>query len=171
MILDERCEFADALALTGTGTINLGDQIPLSVARNVGSPVKPLYLVITIQGAITGATSVAFQLVSDSVNPPALVIPSPAPGSRHAATRASSRPGRIARQSGSRWSADACGAPVASFRAEAARPSLNPMMWSRSVATEESAQGVGASRAESGTPSSSAASRREAASRSRTVMR
>ena len=72
MILDERCEFADALALTGTGTINLGDQIPLTVARNVGSPVKPLYLVITIQGAITGATSVQFQLVSDSVNPPAL---------------------------------------------------------------------------------------------------
>jgi len=72
MILDERGEFADATALStaGAGTTNLGDQIPLSVARNVGSPPRPLYVVIQVVAAVTGATSVAFQLVSDSVNPP-----------------------------------------------------------------------------------------------------
>lgn len=73
MILDERTEFADALAVStaGAGTTNLGDVIPLSVARNVGSPPRPLYLVIQVVAAVTGATSVAFQLVSDAVNPPA----------------------------------------------------------------------------------------------------
>ena len=75
----------------------------------------------TSSSSVTTATSEA-----GIVNPPAPVIPSPAPGSRQAATRASSRPGRIARQSGSRWSADACGAPVGSFRAEAAQALAEP---------------------------------------------
>jgi hypothetical protein len=71
MILDERCEFADALALgLSTGRANLGDQIPLTVARNVGSPPRPLYFVVQVTTAITGPTSVAFELVSDTSNPP-----------------------------------------------------------------------------------------------------
>lgn len=73
MILDERCEFADALALStaGTGRANVGDQIPLSVARNVGSVPRPLYLVIQITTAVTGASGgVGFELVSDTSNPP-----------------------------------------------------------------------------------------------------
>lgn len=72
MILDERTEFADATALStaGAGTTNIGDQVPLSVARNIGSPPRPLYLVIQVVAAVTGATSVAFQLVSDTSSPP-----------------------------------------------------------------------------------------------------
>jgi hypothetical protein len=72
MILDERTEFADATALAlSTGRGNVGDVIPLSQARNVGSPPRPLYLVVQVTTAITGPTSVAFELVSDAVNPPA----------------------------------------------------------------------------------------------------
>lgn len=73
MILDERTEFADATALStaGTGRANIGDQIPLTVARNIGSPVKPLYLVIQVTTTFAGASGgVSFELVSDTSNPP-----------------------------------------------------------------------------------------------------
>ena len=74
MILDERTELLDATAITGaTGITNVGDQIPLSVARNVGSPPRPLYLVIQVTTAVVGASGgVTFSLVSDSVSPPAV---------------------------------------------------------------------------------------------------
>ena len=74
MILDERCEFADATTLpTAAATANVGDQIPLSVARNVGSVPRPLYLVVQVVAAVTGAaTGLTFQLVSDAVSPPAV---------------------------------------------------------------------------------------------------
>jgi hypothetical protein len=73
MILDERNEFADATALdtSGTGLKNVGDQIPLSVARNVGSVPRPIYLVIEVVVAAAGASGgVTFSLVSDTSNPP-----------------------------------------------------------------------------------------------------
>lgn len=68
MILDERTEFADAVSVAaGAGTANIGDQIPLSVARDLGQH-RQLYLVIqTSTSIITGgsAGTIAFQLVSD----------------------------------------------------------------------------------------------------------
>lgn len=68
MILDERTEFADALALnTGAaGTYLLGDQIDLTRADNVGA-IDDLHLVITVDTAITAgsAGTVAFSLASD----------------------------------------------------------------------------------------------------------
>jgi hypothetical protein len=72
MILDERVEFADATALStaGTGAANVGDQVPLSVARNVGSVPRPLYLVIQMVAAAVGASGgVSFALVSDTSQP------------------------------------------------------------------------------------------------------
>jgi hypothetical protein len=69
MILDELNEFADAVAIstTGTGTFLIGDQIPLSVARNIGVGDNP-YLVIGIDTAVTstGSATVKFHLVSDA---------------------------------------------------------------------------------------------------------
>lgn len=69
MILDERTEFADATALnTGAaGTYLVGDQIDMSVARDVGTG-EPIYLVITVDTAITAGASgtVAFSLASDA---------------------------------------------------------------------------------------------------------
>lgn len=70
MILDERLEICDATSLnTGAaGTYLLGDQIDLGVARDVGAG-EPLYLVITVDTAITTAGSagtVQFQLASDA---------------------------------------------------------------------------------------------------------
>lgn len=74
MILDERTEFADATALStaGTGIANVGDVIPLTVARDISSPTKPAYLVIqvTTQPTSAGAPGIQFQLVSDAVAPP-----------------------------------------------------------------------------------------------------
>lgn len=68
MILDKRTEFADAVALnTGAaGTYLIGSQVDLGVARNVGNG-EPLYLVITVDTAITAGASgtVAFSLASD----------------------------------------------------------------------------------------------------------
>jgi len=75
MILDERTEFADALALStaGTALVNVGDVIDLGVARNVGNHPKPPYLVIQVTTAVAGASGgVTFSLVSDAVNPPAV---------------------------------------------------------------------------------------------------
>jgi hypothetical protein len=69
MILDELNEFCDALAIstTGTGTFLLGDQIPLSVARDIGSG-EPVYAVISVDTAIgsTGNATVLFKVVSDN---------------------------------------------------------------------------------------------------------
>lgn len=75
MILDERTEFADATALStaGTALVNLGDVVPLSVARNIGSVPRPLYLVVQVTTTVAGASGgVTFSLVSDAVNPPAV---------------------------------------------------------------------------------------------------
>lgn len=69
MILDERTEFADAVALnTGAaGTYLIGDQIDLGAAqRDVGNG-EPLYLVITVDTLPTsgGAATAQFTLASD----------------------------------------------------------------------------------------------------------
>lgn len=72
MILDERNEFADAVALaTAIGTGNLGDVIDLGSARNVGLS-RQMYAVIQITTAVTsaGAATVAFQVVSDGAAVP-----------------------------------------------------------------------------------------------------
>ncbi len=72
MILDERNEFADAVAVTGTAaaTAVLGDVINLGAAtRDIGNG-EPLYLVIQVDTAVEatgGAANVTFKLVSDSV--------------------------------------------------------------------------------------------------------
>lgn len=70
MILDARTEFADAVSVVGTAgtTINVGNQIDLSVARDIGAG-HPLYLVITVDTSIiTAGTAgtIAFQLASDA---------------------------------------------------------------------------------------------------------
>ena len=70
MILDARTEFADAVSVVGTAgtTINVGNQIDLSVARDIGAG-QPLYVVITVDTSIiTGgaAGTIAFQLASDA---------------------------------------------------------------------------------------------------------
>lgn len=70
MILDERTEFADATAVgvPNNTTVNVGDVINLeSIGVHLGSG-EPVYLVITIQTAITsgGASVVSLLLSSDS---------------------------------------------------------------------------------------------------------
>lgn len=73
MILDERNEFADAVAVTGTAaaTAVLGDVIDLgATSRDIGNG-EPLYLVIQVDTAVQatgGAAHVTFKLVSDSVD-------------------------------------------------------------------------------------------------------
>lgn len=71
MILDERTEFADGVAVSGAaGTRNAGDVIDLSVARDIGSG-HPIYLYVLVDTAPTGATTVEFRLVSDAGATPA----------------------------------------------------------------------------------------------------
>ena len=69
MIMDERNEFADAASVAAAaGTALIGDQIPLSVARDLGNG-QPIYLVLSCSTSIiTGgaAGTIKFQLVSDS---------------------------------------------------------------------------------------------------------
>jgi len=70
MILDERTEIADALALgtSGTGRQLVGDQIDLGDAvRDVGTGY-PLYVVIQVDTAVTsgGNATVDFEIVSDN---------------------------------------------------------------------------------------------------------
>lgn len=70
MILDERNEFADATALNtgGAGSYLIGDQIDLSVARDIGTG-EPVYLVITVDTLPTSVNSTAtaqFTLASDA---------------------------------------------------------------------------------------------------------
>ena len=68
MILDEKLEFADALAVFGnTGSALVGDVIDLTIAdRRLGSNV-PLFLVIQVTTAFATATAatVSFELASD----------------------------------------------------------------------------------------------------------
>lgn len=69
MILDERNEFADATALStsGTGRQLVGDVIDLGAGgRDIGNG-EQLYVVIEVDTAFTsaGAATVAFELVSD----------------------------------------------------------------------------------------------------------
>jgi hypothetical protein len=68
-IMDERTEFADAASVAGeAGTALIGDQIPLSYARDIGNG-QPIYLCITCStGIITGgnAGTIRFQLASDA---------------------------------------------------------------------------------------------------------
>lgn len=88
MILDERLEFADALALnTGApATFNLGDVIDthgpaighatgLNVRRDLAGSSEPLYLVLSMQAAATsgGAATLQVALVSDDLSTPDLV--------------------------------------------------------------------------------------------------
>ena len=69
MILDERTEIADAVSLnTGAaGTYLIGDQIDLTVARDVGNG-QPVYLVITVDTTATsgGSATGTFVLASDA---------------------------------------------------------------------------------------------------------
>lgn len=69
MILDKRNEMADAASVAlAAGTHLIGDQIPLSFARDIGNG-QPVYLVITCDTTIiTGgaAGTIAFQLASDA---------------------------------------------------------------------------------------------------------
>lgn len=72
MILDERLEFADATAVTGTAasTYVLGDYIVLDNTTNYFGNTDGLYLVINVDtdvAATGGAANVTFKLVSDSV--------------------------------------------------------------------------------------------------------
>ena len=100
MIMDKRLEFADATALStsGTGTVLIGDQPNLfpNTLDDVGQG-QPVYLVITVDTAVTsgGSATVAFTLASDStatVDPsgstkhyttPVYPIASLVPGFRH----------------------------------------------------------------------------------------
>lgn len=74
MILDERLEFADAVAVTGTAASAyvLGDVIDLGAAptlQDIGNG-EDLYLVLQVDtdvAASGGAANVTFKLVSDSV--------------------------------------------------------------------------------------------------------
>lgn len=71
MIMDERTEFCDAVAVSGTAsptTALLGDVIDTEVVRDLGNG-QPVYLVITVDTEIiTGGTAGAanFKLASDA---------------------------------------------------------------------------------------------------------
>lgn len=72
MILDERNEFADGVAVAGAAaTRNVGDVIDLgTVVRDIGLG-KTLYLNLIVDTAPTGADTVEFKLVSDAGATPA----------------------------------------------------------------------------------------------------
>ena len=66
MILDERSEFAAAVAVTlGAGTNLIGDVMDLGSVRDIGQG-KPTYLVIQVTTAFAGGTAFAFILASDA---------------------------------------------------------------------------------------------------------
>jgi|1_EtaG_2_1085319.scaffolds.fasta_scaffold00956_6 hypothetical protein len=69
MIMDERLEFADATSVgtPNSSTVNIGDIIDLSVARDIGDGSN-LYLVVQVTTAITsgGSATVRFKLASDA---------------------------------------------------------------------------------------------------------
>ena len=67
MLLDERSEFADNVALPGpAATTLIGDVMDLGEVRDLGATRPPLYLVIQVSVAVAGGTSVQFILASDS---------------------------------------------------------------------------------------------------------
>lgn len=70
MIMDQRLEFADAVSVVGdAGTALIGNQIDMSVVRDLGVGKPTLYLVITTDTEIItagSAGSIQFKLVSDS---------------------------------------------------------------------------------------------------------
>lgn len=71
MILDERTEFADGVAVSGAAAVrNVGDTIPLAAVGDLGNG-QPIYAYILVDAAPTGATSVEFRLVSDAGATPA----------------------------------------------------------------------------------------------------
>lgn len=75
MLIDRLSEFADSVTLSqlATGRAVIGSTIDLgNPPRDIGAG-KPLFLIIVVEEAITSGSSatVAFELVSDSVNPPA----------------------------------------------------------------------------------------------------
>lgn len=87
MICDKLATFADDTALnTGVaGSYIIGDQLDLSVARNIGVAIghATLYLVIKVQTTATsgGAATGTFDLVTDdngSLSTPTVVVSSPA---------------------------------------------------------------------------------------------
>jgi hypothetical protein len=82
MILDERGEFCDAVALnTGAaGSYLLGDVIDLGVARDLGGD-QAVYLVVSVDTAATsgGSATGQFNLVTDdnaSLSSPAVLVSS-----------------------------------------------------------------------------------------------
>ena len=74
MILDERTEFADAVAITGTAaaTAIAGDVIDTEATptlKDIGQGPNTMYLVIHVDTSVAasgGAANVTFKLVSDS---------------------------------------------------------------------------------------------------------
>ncbi len=67
MLIDERSEFADNVALPGpAATTLIGDVIDIGEVRDLGATRPPLYLVLQVSVQITGGTSVRFILASDS---------------------------------------------------------------------------------------------------------
>lgn len=68
MIIDKFWEFADASALStaATGVAAIGSSVNMGLARDIGAG-KPIFLVITVDTAVTsgGSATVEFQLVSD----------------------------------------------------------------------------------------------------------
>ena len=84
MILDERTEFCDAVALNtgGAGSYLLGDVIDLGEAKDLGNS-DPLYLVIQVDTTATsgGSATGTFSLVTDdnaSLSSPAVLVSSKA---------------------------------------------------------------------------------------------
>lgn len=67
-IMDERTEIADSASVVqAAGTYLIGDQIPLSFARDLGNG-QPIYLCITCDTSILAASAgtIKFQLASDA---------------------------------------------------------------------------------------------------------
>lgn len=71
MILDNNLVFADAVATGNTGTRILGDVVDLDVARDIGAG-KPLYVIVTIDTAITAGAGGTIQFKVTSADDAAL---------------------------------------------------------------------------------------------------
>ena len=71
MIMDETLEFADATSVgtPNNTTVNVGDLVNTTVARDVGNG-QTMYLVVQVVDAVTsgGAAIANFQLVSDATS-------------------------------------------------------------------------------------------------------
>lgn len=69
MILDERLEFADAVALntSGTSTYNTGDSIDMGAGGRDAGQGQPIYFVVQVSTPVTsgGGATVQFSVVSD----------------------------------------------------------------------------------------------------------